>query len=143
MACEVFKIVSDTPPKYIQDLVNIKLSKYDFRREKPVDVPCVKSTRCGLRSFRYEAASIWNRLPNNLQFAESYPQFKRLLHIWGGLRCRCQIISSVFSPIFYSILQNLHVACFQFCAAHPIRLGFPLLFFFCFTAGGPINQTLT
>ena len=33
-----------------------------------------------LRSLRYEAAQIWNCLPNELRLAESFPQSKRLFH---------------------------------------------------------------
>ena len=72
MACKVYKIVNDLSPQYISDLVNIKVSPYDFRGEKKADIPRVKSTRYGLRSFRSEAPWIWNRLPNNLRVAESY-----------------------------------------------------------------------
>ena len=33
MACEVFKIVNDLSPQYKQDLVNIKVSNYNFRND--------------------------------------------------------------------------------------------------------------
>ena len=70
-------------PDYIKDLINIKQSNYNIRRENQASLPAVKSTRYGLRSFRYEAAHIWNSVPNDLRLlAESFPQFKRLLHAW-------------------------------------------------------------
>ena len=31
MACEVFKIVNKLSPKYIQDMISIKTSTYNFR----------------------------------------------------------------------------------------------------------------
>ena len=94
MACEVYKIVNDLSPQYISDLVNSKVSPYDFRGEKKADIPRVKSTRYGLRSFRSEAPRIWNRLPNNLHDAESYPQFRRLIQRWDGLGCQCPLCYS-------------------------------------------------
>ena len=84
MASEVYKIVNDIAPDYIKDLINIKQSNYNFRRENQASLSAVKSTRYGLRLFRYEAACIWNSLPNDLRLAESFPQFKRLLHAWDG-----------------------------------------------------------
>ena len=63
MASEVYKIVNDIAPDYIKDLINIKKSTNNFRRENQASLPAVKSTRYGLRSFRYEAARIWNRSP--------------------------------------------------------------------------------
>ena len=84
MASEVYKIINDIAPYYIKDLINIKKSTYNFRRENQASPPAVKSTRYGLRSFPYEAARIWNCLPNGLRLAESFHQFKRLLHAWDG-----------------------------------------------------------
>ena len=73
MACEVFKIVNKLSPEYIQDMISIKTSTYNFRGERKADIPRANTTRYGLRSFRSEAPRIWNSLPNNLRVAESYP----------------------------------------------------------------------
>ena len=89
MASEVYKIVNDIAPPYIKDLINIKHTNYNFRREKQASIPTVNSTRFGIRSFRYGAAHVWNSLPNNIRLAESYPQFRRLLHAWEGSICGC------------------------------------------------------
>ena len=94
MACEVYKIVNNLSPKYIQDLVTVKNSPYNFRREKTAEVPRANTTRYGLRSFRSEAPRIWNSLPNNVRLAESYPQFRRLLRDWNGFGCKCPVCSA-------------------------------------------------
>ena len=83
MASEIFKIVNNIATAYIKDLI------LNFRRENQASPPTVKSTRYGLRSFRYEAARIWNCLPNDLMMAESFPKFKRLIHAWDGVICKC------------------------------------------------------
>ena len=89
MASEVFKIVNKISPTYIKDLINMKHSHYNFKRENQASLPQVKSTGYGLRSFRYETARIWNCLPNDLRMVESFPQFGRLLHAWDGVICKC------------------------------------------------------
>ena len=91
MACEVFKIVNKISPEYIQDMISIKTSTYNFRGERKAEIPRVNTTRYGLRSFRSEAPRIWNSLPNNLPVAESYPQFQGLLRRWDGLGCGCPL----------------------------------------------------
>ena len=63
MASEVFKIVNERSPEYIQNLVSIKDSTYTFRNERTAEIPRGKTTRYGLKSFRFEAARIWNSLP--------------------------------------------------------------------------------
>ena len=63
MTCEASKSVNKLSPKYIiQDLINIKITPYNFRGERNADLPRVNTTRCGLRSFRLEARRIWNSL---------------------------------------------------------------------------------
>ena len=94
MACEVFKIVNKLSPEYINDLVKIKPSTYNFRAEKQTEIPSVNITRCGLTSFRSEAARVWNSLPNELRVAESYPQFRRLIRGWDSLGCKCPLCSN-------------------------------------------------
>ena len=89
MTSEVYKIVNDIAPDYIKDLVKNK-NLITISGERIA----VKSTRYGLRSFRYEAARIWNCLPNAVRLAESFPQFKRLLHAWDGDICGCPSCSS-------------------------------------------------
>ena len=89
MASRVHIIVNDIAPDYIKDLINIKQSNYNFRRENQASLPAVKSTRYGLRSFRYEAARIWNSFPNDLRLPESFPKFKRLPRAWDGDICGC------------------------------------------------------
>ena len=94
IACEVFKIINKMSPEYINDLVEIKTSTYNFRAEKQAEVPQVNTTRYGLRSFRSETAPVWNRLQNKLQIAESYPQFQRLIHSWDSPICGCPLCST-------------------------------------------------
>ena len=74
MACEVFKIVNKLSPEYIQDLIDIQISSYNFKGERKADLPTVNTTRYGLRLFRSEASRIWNMLYNNLRVAVSYQQ---------------------------------------------------------------------
>ena len=55
MASEVNNFFNGISPEYIKDLINIKKSNYSFRRENQASFAAVKSTRYGLRSFRFEA----------------------------------------------------------------------------------------
>ena len=94
MAREVFKIVNKLFPEYINDLVKIKPSTYNFLVERHAEVPRVNTNRYGLRSFRSEATRVWNSLPNELRVAESYPQFRRMVRSWNGLECKCPLCST-------------------------------------------------
>ena len=89
MATEVFKIVNAISPEHMKDLITIQNSSYNFRRKNQASIPQVKRTRYGLIPFRYEAARIWNCLPNELRKVDSFPLFRRLLHAWEGIICKC------------------------------------------------------
>ena len=58
MAKEVSKTVHDISPFYVHDLINIKISNYNFWRGKQASLPQVNTTRYDLRSFLYETAQI-------------------------------------------------------------------------------------
>ena len=89
MALEVFEILHNLSPSYIQDLVKERVSHYDFRNKKQAENPQVNSKRYGMQSFRFEAAQVWNSLPNEIRLAKKFKQFKRLLQAWDGMNCRC------------------------------------------------------
>ena len=48
----------------------------------------MNSKKYGMKPFRFEAAQVWNSLPNEIKLAENYKQFKRLLQAWDGVNCR-------------------------------------------------------
>ena len=121
MACEVFKIVNKLSPEYIQDMISIKTSTYNFRGERKADIPRVNTTRYGLRSFRSEAPRIWNSLPNNLRVAESYPQFRGLLRRWDGL------LLSAFDLLCFALL--LFAFCFYDKCYLSQCMGFPTVWY--------------
>ena len=50
IACKVFRIVDNMSPDYINELVKIKISNYDFREERKADVPRVNIIAYGVIS---------------------------------------------------------------------------------------------
>jgi hypothetical protein len=45
----------------------IFITKYCFRYDNITEIPSGRTTRYGLKSFRYAAAKLWNELPNNFR----------------------------------------------------------------------------
>ena len=89
MALETFKIINQLTPVCLQNLVNVKKSKYSFRYNNSVDIPQVKTTIYGKKSLRYAAAAMWNSLPDHFRTESSFSQFKSLIQSWNGTECRC------------------------------------------------------
>ena len=80
MALETYKI--------IQNLPHTKNSKYYFRYRNILDVPQVRTTTYGKRSFRFAAASLWNSLPDYFRTENSFAHFRSLVQSWTGSDCR-------------------------------------------------------
>ena len=91
IALETFKCLNGIAPEYIRDLVKFKDNKYNFRYENMLQVPTVRTSRYGKNSFRFEAARVWNSLPNEIRCAKSFKEFKGLIHTWSGPKCKCSM----------------------------------------------------
>ena len=57
-----FKILYKKSPKYLHDPISFK-----NRYENLVDVPSVRTSRYGKATFCFEAAELWNSLPNYIR----------------------------------------------------------------------------
>ena len=79
LAIETFKILHKMTPMYLQDLVSHKTCTYSFRYDNLIDLPRVRTTKYGKSSFCYEAAAVWNSLPNELRKVEDFSEFRRLV----------------------------------------------------------------
>jgi hypothetical protein len=89
MALETFKIVNKIAPVCLQNLVRVKNSKYSFRYVNVLDVPRVKSTHYGNKSFKFAAATLWNSLPNHFRTENSFSHFQSLIQSRSGSKCHC------------------------------------------------------
>ena len=84
---ETFKIIRKQSPSYLHDLISIKDQKYNSRH-KAVLLRVSLCTRYGLKKIRYNAAQIWNELPNHFG-QETLEHFKILIQTWNDSSCQC------------------------------------------------------
>jgi len=64
-------------PTSISELLTARDSNYNLRGDAMLKLPKVNSTKYGIKSWRYQAARLWNTIPNNLRNIDSYHSFKR------------------------------------------------------------------
>ena len=62
-------------PTPIANLFKIKDTKYNLRGTNMLSLPKVRSTKLGLRSFRYFAAKTWNALPDSIRAMAGAKEF--------------------------------------------------------------------
>ena len=79
IAIETFKILNNLSPSYILDLEKFRNTNYSFRYQNLAELPRVNTESYGRKSFRYEAAHIWNSLPNALRTTTDFKEFGRLI----------------------------------------------------------------
>jgi hypothetical protein len=74
----------------MQDLVIIKSNSYNFRYTNTAEVPRPRTSNYGNKSFRYEAAQVWNSLPTESRIMTSFDQLKKYINSWcGKQKCTC------------------------------------------------------
>ena len=95
MALETYKIINKTSPKFLHDIIKTKENTYNFRYKNTVDIPQPRTTRYGKKSFSYEAARLWNSLPNEARNLSTFGQFKNFISTWCfSENCRCSSCKS-------------------------------------------------
>ena len=90
MAIEAFKILYQKSPKCLQNLLTFKDRNYNFRHTLTVNIPKIKTTSFGQKSFRYAAAVLWNNLPEHARSTTDLNTFIDLItKYWDGKKCTC------------------------------------------------------
>ena len=84
IALESFNILNNLSPAYLNELLTFKNHSYNFRYQRTVEVPQVRTVKHGSRSFRSIAAKIWNSLLQHLRDISSFGVFKNQINAWGG-----------------------------------------------------------
>ena len=93
MAIECFKIIHDLSPPCLSDLVSYKNSSYNFRYSNLLEIPHVRTTTYGKKSFKYAAPMLWNQLPENFRLQTNFLHFRNLISNWTGKECKCNVCS--------------------------------------------------
>ena len=83
-ALEAFKILNNQTPVYLSDILTYKPHSYSFRYTNTVEIPQVRTSSYGVRSFRYSAAKKWNSLPQKFRDITSTEQFRSQIGTWSG-----------------------------------------------------------
>ena len=87
IALETLKILNKISPSYILDLVKFKNTNNSFRYQNLAQLPRVNTDSYCRQSFRYEAAHVWNSLPNELRTTTDFKEFGSLIQSWEGTSC--------------------------------------------------------
>ena len=69
-------------PPVLSDLINLRENPtYNFRSNNivQVDLPQVRTSNFGVKSFRYAAAVLWNIFPDEFRRVNNFGQFKSLI----------------------------------------------------------------
>ena len=75
MAIEIYKILNKMSAPVLSDLnLEIVLS-YNFRYNNILQVPQVRTNKCGKNSFKYAAAVLWNSFPDVFRKVSNFYQF--------------------------------------------------------------------
>ena len=76
----VFKsLFLSTYPGYLKELFALRNSSYSLRGNNILTLPKPRTTNYGLKCIRYQAAKIWNLLPDRTRTITSIKDFKTVI----------------------------------------------------------------
>ena len=90
LAIEVFKCVKEISPAYLNAMFTRKECPYALRDNSILVGPKVNLTQYGLKSFK-NGANIWNYLPTSIKANISLDEFKTIIKLWDGPKCKCPV----------------------------------------------------
>ena len=101
IALKSFRMLNNLSTAYLNDLLTFKNHLYNFRYQRTVEVPQVRTVKHGSRSFRSTAAKIWNSLPQHLRDISSFGVFKNQINACSGWSCSCScgLLVEMFLPV--------------------------------------------
>ena len=89
IALESFKILNNLSPAYLNELLTFKNHSYNFRYQRTVEDPQVRTVKHSSRSFPSTTAKIWSSLPQHLRDISSFGVFKNQINVWSWGFCLC------------------------------------------------------
>ena len=75
-------------PSYLRDFICLKKSSDNFWYINLLERPRPKSTGIGNNSFRFQAAKLWNSLPEHAKKITYFDSFRTFINGWDGTQCR-------------------------------------------------------
>ena len=114
MAVEIYKILNNMGRGYLSSLFEKSNVPYQLRDNNKLVQPLKRTTTCGIKSFAYFGAHLWNLLPHHIKESVSLYNFKTLIKKWSGPTCSCCVCSLV-------------VWCFAFIYFNPFILSYHIL----------------
>ncbi len=83
---EVYKALNGLSPKYMQCMFRLNMlnkNNHNLRSDYKILLPKCHTTNFGLKSFVYQAGSLWNKLSNSFRTCESLKDFKTKIVTWS------------------------------------------------------------
>ncbi len=80
---EVYKALNGLSPKYMKCMFILNKTNHNLCSDNNILLPKCHTTNFGLKSFAYQAGSLWNKLPNSFRTYESLKDFKTKIFTWS------------------------------------------------------------
>ena len=87
IAIKAYKCKANENHDYLNVMLNRLIKPYNLRGGPRAEQPKVNTTSCGLHSFTYQVAKLWNEMPSYIKEATPLHNFKSLLSKWAGPEC--------------------------------------------------------
>ena len=89
IAIQTYKILDNKSPPIPKEFLSRKETSYSLRDNDKLILPKFNTIKYGKKSFRYQAAQLWNLLPLEIKCTKDIETFKDKLNRWEGIYCNC------------------------------------------------------
>ena len=97
LATEIYKIINNLSPTFMNELFNDSLNPYDMRKKTIFEVENVKSVYNGTETISFRGPQIWSIVPDSIKTLETLAEFKKAIIKWKPVGCTCRLCK-IFIP---------------------------------------------
>ncbi len=106
LAIEIFKVLNDMSPLYMNSLFIKKCITHELRDFIPFIQPKFNTITYGHNTITYQGSKIWNNLSNNIKMSNGLSSFKKSIQKWSGPECHCRYCLQCTLACIYHCLNH-------------------------------------
>ena len=91
LAIELYKVYNNLSESFFSDLFTRNTNNYNLRTTSDFLIPQINTVLKGSNSIRYFGPKIWNIIPHEIKYLNSFESFKKSIRKWKPINCPCRI----------------------------------------------------
>ena len=91
LAIELYEVYNNLSESIFSDLFTRNTNNYNLRTTSDFLIPQINTVLKGSNSIQYFGSKIWNVIPPEIKYLNSFESFKKSIRKWKPINCPCRI----------------------------------------------------